>query len=70
LVTHESEYTGTISRPRSGMFSNFSPTLDLVGKQVRTWPTSSNPFENLSENIQDVLSMNTQSIKGMAFILI
>jgi hypothetical protein len=52
------------------MFANFGPTLDLVGKQVRTWPTWSNPFEILGETIQDVLSLNTQTIKDKVFILI
>jgi hypothetical protein len=49
------------------MFSIFGPTLDLVGKQVRTWPTWSNSFEILGETIQDVPSMNTQTIKHKAF---
>jgi hypothetical protein len=69
-ITHESEYTGTISRPRSDIFSNVSPTSELVVKHVWTLPTWSNPFEILGKNIQDVLSMNTQTIKSKAFILI
>ena len=52
------------------MFANFGPTLDLVGKQVRTWPTWTNPFEILGEIIQDVLSLNTQTMKGKDSILI
>jgi hypothetical protein len=52
------------------VFANFSLTLDLVGKQVQTWLTWSNPFEILGETIQDVLSLHTQTIKDKVFILI